>query len=117
MQQHSAVRNPARGGVQPRDESVLTSQEPETVPLSEASKVAVEDEPGLGLEQADTSRVLGSAIKALPGQERLAFGLVYSENVPLDNVAFVLGVTVPRLGEVLEGALRHLRAELAAEVG
>jgi DNA-directed RNA polymerase specialized sigma24 family protein len=89
------------------------------VPISGAAQVTVEDEPGVGMEQADTSRVLGSAIRDLPGQERLAFGLVYSENMPPSEAAFALGITGQRLGEVLEGALRHLRgrADLAAEVG
>jgi DNA-directed RNA polymerase specialized sigma24 family protein len=89
------------------------------VPISGAAQVTVDDDPALGLEQADTSRVLVSAIKDLPCQERLAFGLVYSENVPLGDAAIVLGLTSQRLCEVLEGALQHLRGrvELAAEVG
>ena len=92
-----------------------------SVPISAASAVPAPDETGPEQEQErlELGQVLKSVVDDLPAQERIAVGLVYSEGLPPEEVAAVLGLTVQKLQVVLGEALGHLRKcpRLAQELG
>jgi len=65
-------------------------------------------------EIAETRQLLGQAINALPEREKLVLTLYYYENLTLQEVGRVLGVTESRVCQIHTKAVLHLRSRLNA---
>jgi RNA polymerase sigma factor for flagellar operon FliA len=65
-------------------------------------------------EIAETRQLLGQAINALPEREKIVLTLYYYENLTLQEVGRVLGVTESRVCQIHTKAVLHLRSRLSA---
>jgi RNA polymerase sigma factor for flagellar operon FliA len=65
-------------------------------------------------EIAETRQLLGQAINALPEREKIVLTLYYYENLTLQEVGRVLGVTESRVCQIHTKAVLHLRSRLTA---
>lgn len=71
-------------------------------------------------EQTETRRLLAEAINALPEREKIVLTLYYYENLTLQEIGRVLGVTESRVCQIHTKSVIHLRSRFAAlerEVG
>jgi len=64
---------------------------------------------------ADESMALWQAVRTLPPRMRAAVGLRYYLDLPVDQVAEILGVSPNTIKSQLKSALAHLRAAFADE--
>jgi len=78
------------------------------------SEAPAEDRPDAGLLQAELQRAVDAAIAALPETQRLAVVLRRYEDMPYEEIAVVLGLTVPAVKSLLFRARTSLRESLAA---
>jgi len=72
--------------------------------------------PGGAFEVVETRQILGQAINGLPGREKLVLTLYYYENMTLQEVGQVLGVTESRVCQIHTKAVLHLRSRFNAAV-
>ena len=78
------------------------------------SEAPAEERPDAGLLQAELQRAVDAAIAALPETQRLAVVLRRYEDMPYEEIAVVLGLTVPAVKSLLFRARTTLRESLAA---
>src|SRR5207302_4030753 len=69
------------------------------------------------LEREERVTVLRDAILALKEQQRVVLSLYYFEELPMAQIAPVLGVTESRVCQIHKKALRALRETLHAPMG
>lgn len=67
------------------------------------------------LEETELREALGEAIMALPEREKLVVTLYYYEEVPLPEIARILGVSQATVSRLQQRALLRLKARLADE--
>ena len=72
------------------------------------------ERPDAKMEQAELQRAVDAAIAALPEAQRTAVVLRRYEEMPYEEIAKVLGLTVPAVKSLLFRARSALRASLAA---
>lgn len=70
-------------------------------------------DPSLGLERGDVSAAVRSAIEALPAKQRMALLLAKFDDLPHDEIARVLDLTVPAVKSLIHRARETLRARLS----
>lgn len=63
-------------------------------------------------EAAETRQLLGDAINTLPEREKLVLTLYYYENMTLQEIGRVLGVTESRVCQIHTKSLLHLRSRV-----
>jgi RNA polymerase sigma-70 factor (ECF subfamily) len=78
------------------------------------SEAPADERPDSGLLQAELQRAVDAAIAALPETQRLAVVLRRYEDMPYEEIAVVLGLTVPAVKSQLFRARTSLRESLAA---
>ncbi len=66
-------------------------------------------------EAAETRQLLGDAINTLPEREKLVLTLYYYENMTLQEIGRVLGVTESRVCQIHTKSLLHLRSRVAGD--
>lgn len=70
------------------------------------------DHPGVILEQKENARILFAAIESLPDQQKTAFILSYLENLPRQEVADVMQMSLKAVESLLQRAKTNLRTRL-----
>jgi RNA polymerase sigma factor for flagellar operon FliA len=85
-------------------------------------EVAGTDDPGLAavdpsetFESLSLRRALARAVGALPERERMVVARYYFEGLRLKDIGAELGVSEPRISQLLSRAIERLRAMLVAE--
>lgn len=63
-------------------------------------------------ENAQTVRILSSAVDTLPERERLVLSLIHEQGLSQKEVAYVIGVSEPRVCQIVSQAHARLRASL-----
>lgn len=74
------------------------------------------DQPDASLEREGTSKRLQAAIKALKERERLILSLYYYEDLTLNEIAVLLGLTEARISQIVGKLLLSLRSTLEPEM-
>jgi RNA polymerase sigma factor for flagellar operon FliA len=64
------------------------------------------------IEEEEVRALLARAIAALPKRERLVLSLYYYDELPMREIARILGVNESRVSQQHGAALRRLRAKL-----
>jgi len=70
------------------------------------------DHPGIQLEQKENARILFKAIESLPEQQKTAFILSFVEELPRQEVADVMQVSLKAVESLLQRAKANLRTRL-----
>lgn len=70
------------------------------------------DHPGVLLEQKENARMLFKAIKSLPEQQKTAFILSFIEELPRQEVATVMDISLKAVESLLQRAKVNLRKKL-----
>lgn len=70
------------------------------------------DHPGVVLEQKENARILFSAVESLPVQQKTAFMLSYLENLPRQEVADIMQLSLKAVESLLQRAKVNLRDRL-----
>jgi RNA polymerase sigma factor (sigma-70 family) len=70
------------------------------------------DHPGVVLEQKENARILFQAIRSLPEQQKTAFILSYVEELPRQEVAGIMNVSLKAVESLLQRAKANLRNRL-----
>lgn len=70
------------------------------------------DHPGVLLEQKENARILFQAIQSLPGQQKTAFILSFVEDLPRQEVADVMELSLKAVESLLQRAKANLRRQL-----
>lgn len=65
-------------------------------------------------EQTETRKLLAESINALPEREKIVLTLYYYENLTLQEIGRVLGVTESRVCQIHTKSVIHLRSRFAA---
>jgi RNA polymerase sigma factor FliA len=65
-------------------------------------------------EVAETRQMLGQAINGLPEREKIVLTLYYYENLTLQEIGRVLGVTESRVCQIHTKAVLHLRSRMSS---
>lgn len=76
-------------------------------------EAAASERPDAEIEQAELQRAVDAAIEALPEAQRMAVVLRRYEEMPYEEIAKVLGLTVPAVKSMLFRARASLRQSLA----
>lgn len=95
---------------QKRFGSVLGLFRPDS--LEPCVEVPYFEHPGVALEQKDNARILFQAIGSLPEQQKTAFILSFVEELPRQEVAGVMQVSLKAVESLLQRAKANLRARL-----
>lgn len=107
------------GNVQQRsvlslDEKVYDNNSSETLSsMLEDDKI---DRPDQELDRKSISRQLQNAIKQLQERERLILALYYYEDLTLNEIALLLGLTEARISQIVGKLLLQLKSILKAEM-
>ena len=72
------------------------------------------DSPDVGLEERTLREHMREEIKRLPDRERTVLVLYYEENLTLNEIGDILGVTESRVSQIHSKAVLQLRSRLAA---
>lgn len=70
------------------------------------------DHPGVALEQQENARILFQAIELLPDQQKTAFVLSFIEDLPRQEVADVMQISLKAVESLLQRAKTNLRRRL-----
>lgn len=70
------------------------------------------DHPGVVLEQKENARILFQAIESLPDQQKTAFILSFIEDLPRQEVADVMQISLKAVESLLQRAKTNLRKRL-----
>ncbi len=70
------------------------------------------DHPGVVLENKENARILFHAIQSLPEQQKTAFILSFMEELPRQEVAEVMGISLKAVESLLQRAKANLRQRL-----
>lgn len=84
------------------------------IALHEEAELAIADDPGTLAEASAERRALARALEALPERERLIVGRYYFDGVRMKDISVELGVSEPRISQILTRALSRLRGLMAA---
>ncbi len=76
-------------------------------------ELPVFDHPGVVLEQKEEARILFQAIDTLPEQQKTAFLLSFVEDLPRQEVAEVMEITLKAVESLLQRAKSNLRSRLS----
>jgi RNA polymerase sigma factor for flagellar operon FliA len=83
------------------------------VSVTEA-ELALSEDPGTLAEASSQRRALSHALAQLPERERLIVARYYFDGARLKDISAELGVSEPRISQILSRALGRLRALMAA---
>ncbi len=72
------------------------------------------DDPAEALESSSLRRALARALEQLPERERKVVARYYLEGAKLKDIGAELGVSEPRISQILSRAIERLRAILQA---
>ena len=70
------------------------------------------EHPGVLLEKKENANTLFNAMNTLPGQQKTAFVLSYIEELPRQEVADIMEVSLKAVESLLQRAKKNMRAEL-----
>jgi RNA polymerase sigma-70 factor (ECF subfamily) len=70
------------------------------------------DHPGVLLDQKEDARIVFKAIALLPEQQKTAFILAFIEDLPRQEVALVMNVSIKAVESLLQRAKKNLRSSL-----
>jgi RNA polymerase sigma factor FliA len=87
----------------------------EDVANDDESGLASPDDPSEAFEARSLCRALGRALSQLPERERTVVGRHYFEGAKLKEIGAELGVSEPRISQLLARAIERLRAILLIE--
>lgn len=73
------------------------------------------DHPGVLLENREAARTLFRSITSLGDQQKTAFLLSYVDELPRQEVADIMGVSLKAVESLLQRAKKNLRTKLASE--
>jgi RNA polymerase sigma factor for flagellar operon FliA len=83
------------------------------VSLREEAEMAIAEDPGTLAEASAERRALARALEALPERERLIVARYYFDGARMKDISAELGVSEPRISQILARALERLRALMA----
>jgi len=112
-QLQSALTQISHVGLAALDE-VLTGDRGDSVTLGDTIADASAHGPMGAFEVAETRQLLGQAINTLPEREKIVLTLYYYENLTLQEIGRVLGVTESRVCQIHTKAVLHLRSRFNA---
>lgn len=95
-------------------DEVLTGERGDSVTLGDTIADTSAHGPMGAFEVAETRQLLGQAINTLPEREKIVLTLYYYENLTLQEIGRVLGVTESRACQIHTKAVLHLRSRLTA---
>lgn len=81
-------------------------------PAEPATDLPHFDHPGVVLEQKENARILFQAIESLPDQQKTAFILSFIEDLPRQEVADVMQISLKAVESLLQRAKTNLRKRL-----
>ena len=81
-------------------------------PAEPATDLPHFDHPGVVLEQKENARILFQAIESLPDQQKTAFILSFIEDLPRQEVAGVMQISLKAVESLLQRAKTNLRKRL-----
>ncbi len=114
-QLQSALTQISHVGLAALDEILTVSGDRgETITLGDTIADRSAHGPMGAFEIAETRQLLAQAINALPEREKIVLTLYYYENLTLQEVGRVLGVTESRVCQIHTKAVLHLRSRLNA---
>lgn len=114
-QLHTALTQISHVGLAALDEILsVAGDRGESVTLGDTIADRSAHGPMGAFEIAETRQLLGQAINVLPEREKLVLTLYYYENMTLQEVGQVLGVTESRVCQIHTKAVLHLRSRLNA---
>jgi RNA polymerase sigma factor for flagellar operon FliA len=87
----------------------------EDVANDDENELAGGDDPSELVEASSQRRALVEAVQQLPERERTIVGRYYFDGVRLKDIAAELGLSEPRISQILSRALVRLRAMLVVE--
>ncbi|MFM7068073.1 MAG: RNA polymerase sigma factor WhiG [Actinomycetes bacterium] len=95
-------------------DEVLAGDRGDTVTLGDTIADTSVNGPMGAFEVAETRQLLGQAINTLPEREKIVLTLYYYENLTLQEIGRVLGVTESRVCQIHTKAVLHLRSRFTA---
>ena len=95
-------------------DEVLTGERGDSVTLGDTIADTSAHGPMGAFEVAETRQLLGQAINTLPEREKIVLTLYYYENLTLQEIGRVLGVTESRVCQIHTKAVLHLRSRFTA---
>jgi len=114
-QLQTALTQISQVGLAALDESVSgrNGQPGESMTLGDTIPDRTAGSPMGAFEAAETRQLLGDAINTLPEREKLVLTLYYYENMTLQEIGRVLGVTESRVCQIHTKSLLHLRSRVS----
>jgi len=70
------------------------------------------EHPGVELEKREKAKILYQVIETLPEKQKMAFILSYIEELPRQEVADIMGISLKAMESLLQRAKKNLRAKL-----
>ena len=70
--------------------------------------------PGIELENQERAAILFGAINSLPENQKIAFSMHKLEGIPYDEIAAIMGLSLPSVESLIFRAKQNLRTKLAA---
>jgi len=114
-QLQTALTQISQVGLAALDESVSgrNGQPGESMTLGDTIPDRTAGSPMGAFEAAETRQLLGDAINTLPEREKLVLTLYYYENMTLQEIGRVLGVTESRVCQIHTKSLLHMRSRVS----
>jgi RNA polymerase sigma factor for flagellar operon FliA len=114
-QLQTALTQISQVGLAALDESVSgrNGQPGDAMTLGDTIPDRTAGSPMGAFEAAETRQLLGDAINTLPEREKLVLTLDYYENMTLQEIGRVLGVTESRVCQIHTKSLLHLRSRVS----
>ncbi|MFZ4667829.1 MAG: RNA polymerase sigma factor WhiG [Microthrixaceae bacterium] len=114
-QLQTALTQISQVGLAALDESVSgrNGQPGDAMTLGDTIPDRTAGSPMGAFEAAETRQLLGDAINTLPEREKLVLTLYYYENMTLQEIGRVLGVTESRVCQIHTKSLLHLRSRVS----
>ncbi len=69
--------------------------------------------PGIELENQERAAILFGAINSLPENQKIAFSMHKLEGIPYDEIAAIMGLSLPSVESLIFRAKQNLRTKLA----
>ena len=95
-------------------DDLRTQSDSEHPPASANLEDVNAEDPFSTLKARELTQALGTGIEALPEKERLVVSLYYYEDLNLNEIGHILGITESRVCQIHSKAVGRLRARLPA---
>lgn len=95
-------------------DEVLSGDRGDSVTLGDTIADQSANGPMGAFEVAETRQLLSQAINTLPEREKIVLTLYYYENLTLQEIGRVLGVTESRVSQIHSKSVLHLKSRFAA---